>query len=188
MSRVAPTLGVSEESYETLLEASDHRCWICSEPESVEGRRLALDHDHRTGAVRGLLCTSCNRKLGASVDPEWHSRAADYLRVAARAFADACRKCGKPALSFLDEVRTDGSVTYKHRCCGKKWRVTYDTKGVPASWAMSGVPVPRHVPLHPPQIVGHPGDEDCACSDRTRAADREYSALFEPRKAVADKA
>jgi hypothetical protein len=51
--------------YERMLERQQHACAICGEPETVLGRggtprRLAVDHDHRTGTVRQLLCHRCN--------------------------------------------------------------------------------------------------------------------------------
>lgn len=51
--------------YDRMLADQDGRCAICREPETVRGRggaprRLAVDHDHRTGAVRQLLCHRCN--------------------------------------------------------------------------------------------------------------------------------
>lgn len=151
-------LGVSDEVYEDLLEVSEHRCWICGNEESVEGRRLAVDHDHKTGAVRGLLCTRCNRRLGGTRDPEWLLRAAEYLEVAARAFGDLCRRCYKPAPSEI--VAFDGDyTTFEHRCCGESWPVHYATRGVPFGWSVSGVPVPpsNRPALGDPDRVGHPG-------------------------------
>ena len=58
------------ERYALLLELQSGRCAICGEVEDLtdsQGRaygRLAVDHDHETGAVRGLLCRKCNRTLG----------------------------------------------------------------------------------------------------------------------------
>ena len=51
--------------YDRMLDRQEGLCAICRQPETVRGRggrprRLAVDHDHRTGAVRALLCHRCN--------------------------------------------------------------------------------------------------------------------------------
>ena len=56
-------------------------CWICDrEPKS--GRPRYIDHNHKTGAVRGVLCFTCNYKLlGRGLDQAWlHEAATKYLR------------------------------------------------------------------------------------------------------------
>lgn len=73
----ARQLGVTDAEYQRLLEAQNGGCALCGRPPKT--RRLHVDHDHRTGAVRGLLCFVCNRFLPASRDADWHRRAAEYL-------------------------------------------------------------------------------------------------------------
>lgn len=51
------------EQYEQMLDEQDSSCAICKKP-CGSGRRLAVDHNHETGAVRGLLCLSCNQLIG----------------------------------------------------------------------------------------------------------------------------
>lgn len=54
--------GLTEAEYHELLATQDGLCAICrSEPGHYA---LAIDHDHATGVVRGLLCTNCNVGLG----------------------------------------------------------------------------------------------------------------------------
>lgn len=60
---------ISLDDYERILESQSGVCAICHQPETsrhVKGtiRRLAVDHDHETGEVRGLLCWMCNSRLG----------------------------------------------------------------------------------------------------------------------------
>jgi hypothetical protein len=78
--------GITIKQFEQMLAAQDYRCAIC--PRSLKGRGTAhVDHDHRTGRVRGILCTSCNNGLGRFQDsPATLRRAARYLE---RAAADA---------------------------------------------------------------------------------------------------
>jgi hypothetical protein len=73
--------GLSREQYEALLLAQDGRCAICSSTRSAK-RRLAVDHDHETGAVRALLCVPCNAGLGGFGDrADLLEKAALYLRL-----------------------------------------------------------------------------------------------------------
>mgnify|MGYP000094078581 FL=1 len=64
-----------------MLEAQDYKCAICGNEDEVEGRRLAIDHCHSTGDVRGLLCGKCNRGLGLFYDnQELLNKAIQYLK------------------------------------------------------------------------------------------------------------
>ena len=60
--------GVGAEAYEQMLLAHDGKCGICKREETATrmGKvlTLAVDHDHNTGQVRGLLCSTCNKGLG----------------------------------------------------------------------------------------------------------------------------
>ena len=67
--------GLSQSDYLGMFEQQDNRCAICAEEETVpisqkntKPRRLAVDHDHSTGIIRGLLCTRCNTTLGKVKD------------------------------------------------------------------------------------------------------------------------
>jgi hypothetical protein len=65
--------GFSLADYQALWEAQNGKCAICGVKEGHRSRygracQLALDHDHRTGKARGLLCNSCNRGLGRFKD------------------------------------------------------------------------------------------------------------------------
>ena len=75
--------GITLAKYLALLEAQEGRCAICKRiPDEADpnGWRFCVDHDHETGAVRGLLCRTCNIGLGAFRDDPALLRAADrYL-------------------------------------------------------------------------------------------------------------
>ncbi len=76
--------GITLEEYELLFEVAGGKCAICLRSETARRkgklRTLCVDHDHATGAVRGLLCTSCNRAIGYLGDDPLRARAlADYL-------------------------------------------------------------------------------------------------------------
>ena len=64
--------GITHEQYMELHEKQNGLCGICGQPETVVmyGKQmdLAVDHDHDTGKVRGLLCSNCNNGLGRFYD------------------------------------------------------------------------------------------------------------------------
>jgi hypothetical protein len=56
--------GITLEQYNLMLSDQGGTCAICGVPPG-EKRALAVDHCHKTGRVRALLCASCNVRLGA---------------------------------------------------------------------------------------------------------------------------
>lgn len=78
-SRLKKLYGLTLDDLARMLEGQDGKCLIC-------GRRLGdikrtyVDHDHATGAIRGLLCLHCNTGLGNFQDsPDILRKAAEYL-------------------------------------------------------------------------------------------------------------
>jgi len=62
-------LGVCNIKYEEMLTSQKGACAICfSKLNSSRYTKLAVDHDHTTGLVRGLLCMNCNTALGLMKD------------------------------------------------------------------------------------------------------------------------
>ncbi len=54
--------GLTDESYNKMLEEQGGRCYLCKN--SQLGRNLSIDHSHKTGKVRKLLCVNCNMMVG----------------------------------------------------------------------------------------------------------------------------
>lgn len=57
--------GLKTEDYEVKLKLQNGKCAICKKHKNI---KLFVDHDHTTGAVRGLLCSNCNLLLGHAID------------------------------------------------------------------------------------------------------------------------
>ena len=84
--RYWPNLSAVEAiaEYERLHQLQSGLCAICRGPETIKNhlgiRRLAVDHDHKTGKIRGLLCSHCNTAIGKFKDKvEYLIAAAIYL-------------------------------------------------------------------------------------------------------------
>jgi len=71
--------GITLEQYDEMFKQQNGVCAICSLVD-VTGRRLAVDHDHKTGKIRGLLCTGCNTRLGTLENKIWRPLAEKYLK------------------------------------------------------------------------------------------------------------
>lgn len=71
--------GITEDDYNKMFESQVGLCAICHNPEN--GIKLAVDHCHDTGKVRGLLCKRCNMGIGLLGDnPDTIISAAMYLK------------------------------------------------------------------------------------------------------------
>jgi hypothetical protein len=82
---VERTYGLGPGEYDRMLEAQDGRCAICGK--QPRSKRLSVDHDHRTGRVRALLCQPCNRGLRSfEFDYIPAQQAAIYIQAIADAF------------------------------------------------------------------------------------------------------
>jgi hypothetical protein len=57
-------INMTLEKYNLLFEQQQGKCKICGKSESEFKKRLGVDHDHKTGKTRGLLCDCCNRTIG----------------------------------------------------------------------------------------------------------------------------
>jgi hypothetical protein len=64
-SRVKNRYGITKEDFDTLMLNQNGVCAICFTKTKT---RLHIDHSHKTGKVRGLLCGNCNRALGLFYD------------------------------------------------------------------------------------------------------------------------
>lgn len=70
-------IGVCNTRYDEMLVIQKGACAICkSELNSSRYTKFAVDHDHRTGKVRGLLCLCCNTALGLMKDSKERLQAA----------------------------------------------------------------------------------------------------------------
>ena len=79
-SQLMRTYGITLQDYNAMFEEQDGRCAICGVHQSELKRALAVDHDHGTGEVRGLLCQKCNAGIGnLRDDASLLKRAACYL-------------------------------------------------------------------------------------------------------------
>lgn len=78
--------GLTPSEYDQMLNEQGGVCALCDKPETCLGnngevKMLAVDHDHDTGDVRGLLCNNCNRAIGLfGDDPELLLKAVAYLK------------------------------------------------------------------------------------------------------------
>jgi hypothetical protein len=80
------TFGITMEQYDEKLTAQNGLCAICRKQETAQRKgvvkRLAVDHCHHTGMIRGLLCQKCNVAIGSfNDDPEMLKKAIAYIEV-----------------------------------------------------------------------------------------------------------
>lgn len=77
--------GATVEQYNQMFTDQNGNCAICNNNQSQFPIRLAVDHCHNTGKIRGLLCMLCNTALGRfNDDAEMILKAYNYLKKGSR--------------------------------------------------------------------------------------------------------
>lgn len=104
---LANSYGITKEDYEALLVLQRYRCAVCGRPDGDGQLPLAVDHDHETGVVRGLLCGQCNTAIGLFAENRDHM-------VAAIAYLEARSALAGTHPLFVTAARTDRSLQCPH--------------------------------------------------------------------------
>jgi hypothetical protein len=99
---VERTYGITEEQFQALWEAQGRRCYICRR--EVHSKRPAVDHDHVTGKVRGLLCPDSERGCNHAVLGNIRGRTLEEQVAFLRRIEEYLRN--PPAQILLDDMGT----------------------------------------------------------------------------------
>lgn len=106
--RLLDQYSISQREFEIILRSQGGVCALCEEKLTKTGKNkgkpkpLNVDHDHKSGLTRGILCVGCNRKIPEWMTLAWIERVAKYLAF-------------PPAVAALGEERygRKGRVTNK---------------------------------------------------------------------------
>jgi Recombination endonuclease VII len=72
--------GLTPLAFAEMLQAQEYKCGCCRDPLPNITKHVHIDHDHKTGRVRGVVCRDCNMALGYGRDDPTRLRmAAEYL-------------------------------------------------------------------------------------------------------------
>jgi hypothetical protein len=68
--RLKDSFNLTIEQWDIIDRFQSSVCWLCGKKQK-SGKRLATDHRHKDGLIRGLLCSQCNRLLGRIESNGW---------------------------------------------------------------------------------------------------------------------
>ena len=95
-SHLMTNFGITEEQYEELLNKQGGGCAICGKTREQEGRNLAVDHNHKTGEIRGVLCGYHNhRVVGKWTDVALLHKVLEYISQGTGLFVPDSKKSGR---------------------------------------------------------------------------------------------
>jgi len=102
--------GLSKTEFREMLNSQKKRCAICKTSKPGGRRRWAVDHCHKRGFVRGLLCNWCNARLGW-YEKHFHA-ARRYIRRGPYKFADGFR---------MKRKKISGSRSHRTSVAVRRW-------------------------------------------------------------------
>lgn len=153
---IAKTYGLTPDEYDALLALQGGRCAICrARPRS---KRLAVDHDHKEGDVRGLLCSRCNHDLMGSawdslaiVAALWH-----YLNTPPASGAWLPPESA-PTIGILESAQRPANESGGLPLVTARGREIDAQRPSEAATAGDSCPVPHFLPIGSEKIPGKPG-------------------------------
>ena len=79
--RLNKTYGITPEEFDKMYVEQNGCCYLCNKSEKELSTKLHIDHNHKTGKVRHLLCKKCNSGIGLfNDDPILLQKATDYIK------------------------------------------------------------------------------------------------------------
>lgn len=98
---------ITPDEYARLFNLQGGRCAICGKSYKDESQMLAVDHDHKTGKIRGLLCRKCNFAIGLlQENPVFLLKALLYLKGEHMdELSEVIRKCFELQTDVINEIK-----------------------------------------------------------------------------------
>lgn len=78
-SAIKMRYGIVYEDYLSMHREQEYKCKLCERHASEFKKGLVVDHDHKTGKVRALLCVTCNSQLHVLENKELYDKCINYL-------------------------------------------------------------------------------------------------------------
>ena len=80
-SLIKKRYGIVHEDYLSMHHEQEYKCKICKRHANEFKKGLVVDHDHKSGKVRALLCTNCNSQLHVLENKELYDKYMNYLNI-----------------------------------------------------------------------------------------------------------